>query len=242
MKYNVLDKGHVEYVSHMGDDLTVVNAARVSFANHKDEFGEKDEKLIKYLAEHNHWTPFAHPQVTIRVKAPIPIRTQFFKSKVGFVENEISRRYVDIEPEFYNPKWRSKSTSGAKQGSDGWLECHDAGGETSGGFATFPLYRDYEHHMKESIKLYEDLIIHGVAPEQARFALPQSMYTEWYWTGSLAGFGRFCKQRSDSHSQWEIQQYATNIGKIMEQLFPISWKYLASVDAPELNTKHVEEK
>ena len=113
-----------------------------------------------------------------------------------------------------------------KQGSDGILECIDGGGETSGGFATFPLYRNYEHHMIESIKLYEELIIHGVAPEQARFCLPQGMYTEWYWTGSLAAYARFYKQRIDEHAQWEIQQYAEAVGKIIQPLFPISWPEL----------------
>ena len=240
-KLNVLDHGHVEYVDHMGSDLTVVNAARVSFANHKEKLEDNDKKLIRYLAEHNHWTPFAHPHITMRIKAPISIRTQFFKHKQGFVENEVSRRYVDIEPEFYHPEFRKRPSKGIKQGSDGILECVDGGGETSGGFATFPLYRDYKHHMKESIKLYQDLIIHGVAPEQARFALPQSMYTEWYWSGSLAAFGRFFKLRSDPTSQWEIQQYALNIGNILEELFPISWLQLVNADAPELNTKHVDE-
>jgi len=231
MKYSVLDHGHVEYVDHMGSDLTVVNAARVSFANHKEELDDSDEKLIKYLAKHNHWTPFAHPHITLRIKAPISIRTQFFKHKQGFVENEISRRYVDIEPEFYHPKWRKRPTSGAKQGSDGWLECIEDGGETSGGFATFPLYRSYKHHMKDAIKIYEDLLAHNVAPEQARFVLPQSMYTEWYWSGSLAAFGRFFKLRNESHSQWEIQQYALNIGNILIKLFPISWPHLVGSEA-----------
>jgi len=108
----VLDAGHVQYVTHMGDDLMVVNAARVSF-NKMSEMGDdnrlnpKDEKLIRYLAKHNHWTPFAHPQITLRIKAPISIRTQLFKHKVGFVENEVSRRYVKDEPEYYMPNWRS---------------------------------------------------------------------------------------------------------------------------------------
>ena len=226
MKIKVLDHGHVEYVDHMGNDLTVVNSARVSFSNHKEKFEDKDEKLIRYLAKHNHWTPFAHPQITLRIKAPISIRTQFFKHKQGFVENEISRRYVDFEPEFYHPQFRKRPSEGMKQGSDGILECIESGGETSGGFATFPLYRDYEHHMKESIKLYEELIIMGVAPEQARFCLPQAMYTEWYWTGSLAAYARFYKQRIDDHAQWEIQQYADTIGKIIQPLFPISWSEL----------------
>ena len=236
MRIEVLDKGHVGLVNHMGSDLTVVNAARVSFANESTfdtsvdsqllSLKEKDKKLIKYLAEHNHWTPFAHPQITLRIKSPISIRTQFFKHKQGFVENEISRRYVDFEPEFYHPEFRKRPSKGMKQGSDGILECIDGGGETSGGFATFPLYRNYEHHMIESIKLYEELIIHGVAPEQARFCLPQGMYTEWYWTGSLAAYARFYKQRIDDHAQWEIQQYADAVGKIIEPLFTVSWEEL----------------
>ncbi len=114
-KIDVLDWGHVELVDHMGSDLTVVNSARVSFANHKEEFEEKDEKLIRYLAKHNHWTPFAHPQITLRIKAPVSIRTQFFKHKQGFVENEVSRRNVDNPPEFYHPKWRNKPNKNAKQ-------------------------------------------------------------------------------------------------------------------------------
>ena len=139
----VLDKGHVELVDVMGSDLSVCNAARVSF-NNETEWGideeakgrldateshytpecirklkEKDVKLIKYLAKHNHWTPFAHPQITLRVKAPISIRTQLFKSKQGLVENEVSRRYVSTEPEFYEPQWRVKPEDKAKQGSSG---------------------------------------------------------------------------------------------------------------------------
>ena len=223
---NVLDHGHVEVVDHMGSDLTVANAARVSFATHKDELDSKDEKLIKYLAEHNHWTPFAHPQITLRIKAPISIRTQFFKHKQGFVENEISRRYVDNPPEFYHPKWRHKPDGNAKQGSDGWLECIDGGGETSGGFTTHPLYESYKHLMSHSMRVYEELIASNVAPEQARFCLPQAMYTEWYWTGSLAAYARFYRQRIDIHAQWEIQQYAKAVGKIIQQLFPISWSEL----------------
>jgi len=226
-KIKVLDWGHVELVDHMGSDLTVVNSARVSFSNHKEEFEDRDEKLIRYLAKHNHWTPFAHPQITLRIKAPISIRTQFFKHKQGFVENEVSRRYVDNPPEFYTPKWRNKPNKNAKQGSDGWLEC-SGGGDESGGFATHPLYRRYQSLMKQAENVYEDLISANIAPEQARFCLPQAMYTEWYWTGSLAAYARFYKQRIDEHAQWEIQQYAEAIGKIIEPLFPVSWKELSN--------------
>ena len=115
-----------------------------------------------------------------------------------------------------------------KQGSDGVLECRDGGGETSGGFATYPLYESYKHLMGQAQRVYEELLTHGVAPEQARFCLPQAMYTEWYWTGSLAAYARFYKQRIDEHAQWEIQQYATAVGNIVRPLFPISWSELTS--------------
>jgi len=232
-KVGVLDHGHVHLVDHMGSDLTVVNAARVSFANESKweayaenpqrsfelKLKEKDEKLIRYLAKHNHWTPFAHPQITLRIKAPISIRTQFFKHKQGFVENEISRRYVSFLPEFYHPEWRSKPEGNAKQGSDEkipWCMERD-----SWDYFLDNLYDDALH-------LYETMINEGVAPEQARFVLPQAMYTEWYWTGSLAAYGRFYKQRIDEHAQWEIQQYAEAVGKIIEPFFPVSWNELTT--------------
>ena len=241
MKIEVLDKGHAELMDHMGSDLTVCNAARVSF-NKESEWGldfdaierlkscpynkddvrvlkEKDEKLIRYLAKHNHWTPFAHPQITLRIKAPVSIRTQFFKHKQGFVENEISRRYVSYEPEFYNPVWRGKPTDGAKQGSEDFIteetrtNLYDA------------IYREsYE----TALHVYNTLIEKGIAPEQARFVLPQGMYTEWYWTGSLAAFARFYKQRKDDHAQWEIREYANAVGQIIEPYFPVSWKHLTN--------------
>ena len=241
MKIKVLDKGHVELMDHMGSDLTVCNAARVSF-NKESEWGldfdaiarlkscpydkddvrmlkEKDEKLIRYLAKHNHWTPFAHPQITLRVKAPVSIRTQFFKHKQGFVENEISRRYVSYEPEFYNPVWRSKPTDGAKQGSEDFVKDEVEANVYSMAF---------DHVCVEALNNYNHLIEQGIAPEQARFILPQGMYTEWYWTGSLAAYARFYKQRNDSHSQWEIREYSIAIGKIIEPYFPVSWKHLTN--------------
>ena len=190
---------------------------------------QKDTKLIRYLAKHNHWTPFAHPQITLRIKAPVSIRTQFFKHKQGFVENEVSRRYVDNPPEFYHPKFRERPSRGMKQGSSGWLESNDVGGETSGGVSIEPLYEAYNHLMRQAESVYEDLLSLNVAPEQARFVLPQAMYTEWFWTGSLAAYGRFYKQRIDDHAQWEIQQYAEAVGKILEPLFPISWNELIKI-------------
>ena len=238
---NVLGEGKVDLIDYMGTDLTVVNAARVSF-NKESEWGldfdaiarlkscpydkddvrmlkEKDEKLIRYLAKHNHWTPFAHPQITLRIKAPVSIRTQFFKHKQGFVENEISRRYVSYEPEFYSPTWRGKPTDGAKQGSEDFVteetrtNLYDA------------IYRE---SCETALHVYNTLIEKGIAPEQARFILPQGMYTEWYWTGSLAAYARFYKQRKDDHAQWEIREYANAIGQIIEPYFPVSWKHLTN--------------
>tara|TARA_R100001591_G_scaffold67687_2_gene76735 strand:- start:1129 stop:1881 length:753 start_codon:yes stop_codon:yes gene_type:complete len=241
----VLDKGHVQLVDHMGSDLTVCNAARVSFNNESEwcedkeaiirlaETGskyhredilvlcEKDKKLIRYLARHNHWTPFAHPQITLRIKAPISIRTQFFKHKQGFVENEISRRYVSFEPEFYYPEWRGKPTNGAKQGSEDFVGIDS---ETEKG---------YENAIRACMYTYGQLLENGVAPEQARFVLPQGMYTEWYWTGSLAAYARFYSQRIDEHAQWEIRQYARAISNLIQPLFPESWKELTYINDPE---------
>lgn len=213
----VLDHGHVDYINHMGSDLTVVNSARVSFAKEASEFKDQDERLVKYLAEHKHWTPFAHPQITLRIKAPISIARQLFKHKVGFTENEVSRRYVRSFPEFYTPEWRAAPTGGAKQGSCGLLEDQDDK-------AYFDA--DYDSLMRYAESLYDHMIMAGVAPEQARFCLPQSMFTEWFWTGSLSAYARVWQQRSDPHAQWEVQQYADAFQTIIEPLFPVSWKYL----------------
>ena len=221
----VLDHGHVQYVSHMGDDLTVANAARVSF-NKESDWEEqdgltllsiKDEKLIKYLAKNHHWTPFAHPQITLRIKAPIFVRTQLFKHKVGFVENEVSRRYVVDDPQFYTPIWRNSPTNGAKQGSSGFVE------EPS-----ILVMSGFREAAEKCVEVYNGLLASGVAPEQARSILPQSTYTEWWWTGSLAAFARVYKQRTDAHAQWEVQRYADAIGEIMRPLYPISWEQLTS--------------
>jgi thymidylate synthase (FAD) len=172
--------------------------------------------LIRYLAKNNHWTPFAHPQITLRIKAPISIRTQFFKHKQGFVENEVSRRYISDKPEFYKPHWRSKPENGAKQGSEDFME------QPSAQIATI----QYRRLMNHALKTYDSLLKRGVAPEQARFVLPQGMYTEWYWTGSLFAYARFYKLRIHEHAQWEIRQYAEEISNIIKPLYPISWGFL----------------
>jgi len=211
---SVLNCGHVEYVSHMGDDLTVVNAARVSFNKESEEFSGKDEKLIGYLAKHNHWTPFAHPQITLRIKAPIFIRAQLGKHQVGLVMNEVSRRYVTDEPQFYTPEWRAAPTDG---GSSNFVD-------------DVPLVAEmdeiYNRVVLEALDTYNRLLARGVAPEQARAVLPQGTYTEWWWTGSLSAFARIYAQRIDAHAQWEVQQYAKAISEIIAPLYPHSWKAL----------------
>jgi thymidylate synthase (FAD) len=226
----VLGNGFVQYVDHMGDDLTVVNSARVSFNKESDwdsehhwtgsrqhKLAERDQKLIGYLAKHKHWTPFAHPQITLRIKAPIFIRTQLFKHKVGFTENEVSRRYVSDPPSVYMPRWRGKPTNGAKQGSEDFMPIDDAYNTVN---------RHYEMCVRDALQTYEELLKRGVAPEQARSVLPQGTYTEWWWTGSLAAYARVFAQRSDPHAQWECQQYAGAIGAVIAPLFPHSWAAL----------------
>jgi thymidylate synthase (FAD) len=228
---SVLDNGFVHYVDHMGDDLTIANAARVSFNKMSDwdgeqhwtgeirgkKLNEKDQKLIGYLAKHKHWTPFAHPQITLRIKAPIFIRTQLFKHKVGFTENEVSRRYVSDPPSVYFPRWRGKPTNGAKQGSEDFMPIDDDYNTVN---------RHYELTVREALLTYDELLKRGVAPEQARSVLPQGTYTEWWWTGSLSAFARVYTQRSDPHAQWECQEYAKAISTIIQPLFPHSWKAL----------------
>lgn len=229
-----------KYVAHMGDDLMVVNAARVSFAKQSEwesidieiadensgrlwiatqqQLSDRDQKLIGYLARHGHWTPFGHPQITLHIKAPIFVRTQCFKHKVGFVENEVSRRYVDDEPEFYTPKvWRARADN-KKQGSADALGVNSSmksEGVTSTAWS-------YARHA------YSELLARGVAPEQARMVLPQATMTEWYWTGSLAAWARFYKQRTDEHAQAETGDVARVAGSIIAPLFPVSWVALVA--------------
>ena len=206
---------HVELIDYMGNDLTVVNAARVSFDKQHKQFTAGDEKLIAYLAKHNHWTPFGHPQLQFRISAPIFVARQLVKHQVGLVWNEISRRYVDSKPLFYiTDKWRSKAED-KKQGSgnelidlDGW---------------------DYDYIQRANIAAadaYSHLLKLGVAPEQARMVLPQSMYTEWYWTGSLYAFARVFNLRTSDDAQEETKEVAQQISTLIKTKFPISWKYL----------------
>jgi len=223
-RINILDSGFVEYVDHMGTDLTIANAARVSFnkesvAQSDGSLSNKDFTLIKFLADHNHWTPFAHPQITLRIKAPIAIRTQLFKHKIGMCENEISRRYVSYEPDMYYPFFRSKPENGIKQGSGQFIT------DPTVKLTVDKLYRDAAEHCLET---YDKLLESGIAPEQARFVLPQGTYTEWWWTGSLSAYARIYKQRIDPHAQWEVREVARGIGEIISPLFPDAWSVLTN--------------
>jgi thymidylate synthase (FAD) len=209
---------NVECIDSMGSDLSVVNAARVSFAKVSEFEGtwldpalaEKDVKLINYLAKHNHWTPFAHAFVSFRIKAPIFVARQLVKHQVGLAWNEVSRRYVDDEPEFWFPKeWRGRPVN-AKQGSEGVIN----------------LTWDEEHLGGLALRTYQRMLECGIAPEQARMVLPQNTMTEWIWSGSLAAFARVCKLRLDPHAQLETQEVAQRIADEMIKLFPVSFKVL----------------
>ena len=208
----------VELIDSMGSDLSVVNAARVSFGKRKTEMSAGDEKLIKYLAKHNHWSPFAHAQIQFRIKAPIFVARQLVKHQVGLVWNEISRRYVDTEPEFYEvDKWRGKPID-KKQGSGDTLE-------DKHGICQWSKTK-IENAALES---YKGLLGQGVAPEQARMILPQSMMTEWYWSGTLYAFARVCNLRCASDAQYETRIVANLINKECGILFPISWMELRNI-------------
>ena len=223
----------VDHVDHMGTDLTVVNAARVSFDKESDwgytsavsgsRLSAADTKLIAYLAKHNHWSPFAHTSIQLSVKAPIFVARQLVKHQVGGVWNEVSRRYVDSEPEFYFPEvWRGRPTDGAKQGSSGVVGRMD-------GYAGNSSVQAYAHTAaSNALGLYNEMLAAGVAPEQARMILPQNMMTEWYWTGSLMFFARVCAQRLDPHAQAETSEVARQIADIARPLFPVSWAALTA--------------
>lgn len=219
-----------EYVNHMGDDIMVVNAARVSmdkesdwhieYDDDDDIFGtcslkDADQRLIKYLAKHNHWTPFSHPQITLRETVPIFVARQRFKHMVGFTYNEVSRRYVDDEPSFYRPDvWRERAEN-VKQGS---LDVPVV--------SNLLLGREYERLMKTCLDHYTTMLVDGVAPEQARMVLPQSMMTSYYVTGSLAAFARAYKQRIDPHAQKEVRDLAVRWDETIRPLYPASWSAL----------------
>ena len=218
---------NVDLVDRMGTDLSVVNAARVSFdkasewdfnpAATGNVLSERDTKLIRYLAKHNHWTPMAHPQVTLRIKAPIFVARQWFKHMVGITRNETSRRYVDSEPEFWFPsEWRGRPAGSMKQGSRGVVALGDAA--------------EIKSAVRQCLAMYNYMLEMGVAPEQARMILPQNMMTEWIETASLAAVCRSCKLRLDPHAQQETREIAERIAEIVAPLFPVSWSALMEVE------------
>ena len=208
----------VELIDHMGSDASVVNAARVSFGKRITEMSEGDTKLIRYLAKHNHWSPFGHASLQFRIKAPIFVARQLVKHQIGLTWNEISRRYVDYEPEFYEvDKWRGRPVD-KKQGSSEenieWINKN---------IRTGALQSQVENVALANYNLMSGA---GVAPEQARMILPQSMMTEWYWSGTLYAFARVCNLRCAEDAQYETRIVANLINDECEKLFPISWTEL----------------
>ena len=212
----------VKLIDYMGSDLSVVNAARVSFSKTSEWesmpfavgpveglLSEGDERLIKYLAKHNHWSPFGHASMQFHIKAPVFVARQLVKHQVGLVWNEVSRRYVDDEVEFYEPKEWRLAAENKKQGSSD---------ET----VPFSVASTYQW----TKQTYENLLNAGVAPEMARMVLPQSMYTEWYWSGTLYAFARVCNLRCKPDAQVETQMVADQIDELAKTLFPNSWEAL----------------
>jgi len=200
---------NVDLIDKMGSDLSVVNAARVSFAKMKEKFEDNDEKLIKFLADHNHWSPFGHASLQFRIKAPIFVARQLVKHQVGLVWNEVSRRYVDSKPEFYLPfMWRERAED-KKQGS-----------------AETEVEYDITDIVKATQVVYEDMLDKNIAPEMARMILPQNMMTEWYWSGTLYAFARVCNLRNKDDVQSETRVVTEHIAKHMKDQFPVSSKHL----------------
>lgn len=200
---------------HSGSDLTVVNSARVSFDKESSSLSDKDEKLIHYLAEHKHTSPFGHAFATFKVDAPVFVARQLVKHK--FLRwNEVSRRYVDYEPDIYSPEHWRKRPENKKQGS----------GEAFDSDTHNFLQREYVDAMDRLLNMYDFMLKHGVAPEQARMMLPQSMMTSWWWSGSLDAFADMCKLRLGPDSQAETREVAIQIAEYMTDLFPVSWKAL----------------
>ena len=213
----VLDKGFVRLIDHMGTDLSVVNAARVSFGKKKDAFEEGDAKLVAYLAEHEHTSPFRHTAMTLHVKAPIFVFRQWMKHRIGSEFNEISGRYVEFpEDEFFVPELFRRQAKVNKQGSEGMIEAEDHARARS----------SYLESCRGAVAHYKELLSLGVCREQARCVLPLALYSEVYWTVSLQAVAHFIRLRADGHAQWEIQQYAAAVRSVVEPIFPVGLKVL----------------
>lgn len=219
-KIPIGNAGFVELLETFGDDLTVVNAARVSFAKETKEFLPRDAKLVKYLAEHNHNSPFFHPQARFRIKMPIFVAREWFRHTVGFARNEVSRRYVDDEPECWIPETLRERDTNKKQGSkESAIPENDV------------VVEKIRKYTENSLAFYNELLEQKVAPEIARLVLPQSMYTEFMETASVSAYARLCGLRLDPHAQKEIRDFAAAVDSLMRERFPVSWAALIS-DTP----------
>ena len=229
MKIDVLDKGHIELVDTLGDDLTPVNAARVSFGGRSDEFTTKDKRLSKFLIKHKHFSPFRHQHIMVIVKAPEFVLRQWYKHVVGIETtsssvtkdhawNEISGRYIPVQ-EYYHPKiWRRQSEDN-KQASEGVLDDLQQKRMTS-------IYNEY---MRQVEMTYDRMIDAGMAKEQARIVLPLSQYTLVWWTSSFQSVMNFIELRDEPTAQWEIQEYAKAMKKIMFDTFPETTKLWSEI-------------
>ncbi len=212
----------VTLIDSMGNDMRVADAARVSFHKQASEFTpEQNEKLIKYLAKHKHYSPFGHCFASFHVKAPIFVARQLVKHEYLRI-NEVSRRYVGTPPEFYTPnKWRGRPTDKKQGSSDVEIDILDYLGDE--------VYHDpVDWGNKTCFDIYDNLIEKGVAPEQARMVLPLSTYTEWYWSGSLDAFANMCNLRCKPDAQEETRMIANQVSSIMSKQFPISWSALTN--------------
>ena len=219
----VLDRGFVSLVDHMGSDLSVVNAARVSFGKRKETFDEADGKLITYLAEHEHTSPFRHTAITFHVKAPIFVFRQWMKHKIASEFNEVSGRYVEFpDDEFFVPETFRRQAKVNKQGSEGQVA--DLAGDQA--------HEIFLATCRNAVAQYKNLIALGVCREQARCVLPLGLYSEVYWTASLQAVAHFIRLRTDSHAQWEIQQYAHAVKGMVEALFPNAIAALLAAERP----------
>ena len=212
----------VKVIDSMGSDLSVVNAARVSFGKAHTKLTDGDKKLINFLATHGHWTPFGHCTLSFHVEAPIFVARQLVKHQVGLVWNEVSRRYVDYEPEYFNPDTWRKRADDKKQGSSAerveWLSRHERVGSRARTVTEL------------AISTYKDMLEAGVCPEQARMKLPQNVYTEWYWSGSLYAFARVCNLRCQPDAQKETQDICWQIDEMARFIFPTSWPALRDIE------------
>jgi thymidylate synthase (FAD) len=209
--------GFVECLETFGNDLTVVNAARVSFDKESLEFTEADKKLVNYLAKHDHVSPFFHPQIRFRIKMPIFVAREWYRHTIGLARNEVSRRYVDTPPECWIPfpnEIRERDPR-LKQGS-----------KSTPVDDSERIHSILSNQTNAALKTYHDLLENHVAPELARTILPQSMYTEFIETGSLAAYARLCRLRLNPAAQKEIRDYAEAISVCLAAKFPVSWEAL----------------